>query len=299
MARPQLKDVLKSLENSALKGPVGIMEMRDALDRMTGNLPLPKGACISAVEANGVPCEWTETPGCSTQGALLYFHGGGYAMGSLITHRILVAKLSRAAKLRVLSVGYRLGPEEPFPAAVEDAVSAYEFLLDEGGAAEEIVIAGDSAGGGLAAACLLALREAGHPLPKAGALISPWLDLSLTRDSVTRLASIDPLVEAPLLQECADAYLGSTDPKTALASPLFADLSGLPPLLIQVGSAEILLDDATEFADSARRAGSEITLEVWEDMIHVWHSSAAVLPEARDAIAKIGSFLRQQLDGQP
>ncbi len=293
---PQLDLVLKSLLNSALKGPTDVLEMREGLEGLTGFLPLPKDVSITPVDAGGVPAEWTEIQGCSRQRALLYFHGGGYAMGSLATHRLLVANLSRAAKLRVLSVGYRLGPEAPFPAAVEDAVTAYKFLLAQGLKSDQIAVAGDSAGGGLSAACLLALREAGQPLPAAGALLSPWLDLSLTRDSITRLAQTDPFVEATQLQACAKAYLGSQDPQTPLASPLFGDLSNLPPLLIQVGSAEILLDDATEFAARAQRAGCEITLEVWEDMIHVWHSFAAILPEAQDAIAKIGSFLQQQLD---
>ncbi len=293
---PQLDLVLKSLLSGAFKEPTGVLEMREALEGMTGSLPLPKDVSVTPVDAGGVPAEWTETPDCSTQRTLLYFHGGGYAMGSLATHRILVANLSRAAKLRVLSIEYRLGPEDPFPAAVDDAVTAYQFLLAQGLKPGQIAVAGDSAGGGLSAACLLALRQAGHPLPAAGALLSPWLDLSLTRDSITRLARTDPLVEAKLLQQCAEAYLGSQDPKTPLASPLFGDLSGLPPLLIQVGSAEILLDDATEFAERARRAGCEITLEVWEDMIHVWHSFAVILPEGRDAIAKIGSFFQRQLD---
>jgi monoterpene epsilon-lactone hydrolase len=293
---PQLDLVIKSLQGGALKGPTDVLEMREALDGLTGSLPLPKDVCVTPVDAGGVPAEWTETPGCSTRRTLLYFHGGGYAMGSLATHRLLVANLSRAAKLRVLSVEYRLGPEDPFPAAVDDAVTAYQFMLAQGLKPGQMAVAGDSAGGGLSAACLLALREAGHPLPAAGALLSPWLDLSLTRDSITRLAQTDPLVEARLLQQCAEAYLGSQNPQSPLASPLFGDLSGLPPLLIQVGSAEILLDDSTEFAARAQGAGCEITLEVWEDMIHVWHSFAAILPEARDAIAKIGSFFQQQLD---
>lgn len=295
MASPQLDRIIKSLQRGLLQSPSNLLDMRAALERMTASLPVPKDATITPVDVHGVPGEWTEVDGCNRQETLLFFHGGGYAMGSLSTNRLLTVQLARAANVRVLSLDYRLGPEATFPAALEDALSGYGYLLDQGLAPEQIALCGASAGGGLSAACLLALRDTGIPLPSSAVLLSPWLDLSLTRDSVTRLAKEDPLVQASLLRECAVAYLGSQDAKAPLASPLFGDLHDLPPLLLQVGSAEILLDDSTEFAAKAQHAGSEITLEVWDDMIHVWHGYAPVLPEACDAIEKIGAFLRQHL----
>jgi monoterpene epsilon-lactone hydrolase len=196
----------------------------------------------------------------------------------------------------VLSVDYRLAPEHPHPAAVEDATAAYRFLLDTGISPGNLAIGGDSAGGGLTVACLIALRDAGLPLPAAGVCISPWVDLTQSGESMDSKADEDPMVSREALQVMANAYLGGGDPKEATASPLFADLAGLPPLLIQVGTAETLLDDATRLAERAKSQGVDVTLEAWEEMIHVWHAFAVLLPEGRQAIERIGEFLSERLE---
>jgi acetyl esterase/lipase len=247
------------------------------------------------VDAGGVPAEWTAAPGARTDRTLVYLHGGGYCLGSVATHRSLVARLSRAARVRVLSVDYRLAPEHPHPAAVEDAVAALRFAYASGLDPARVAVGGDSAGGGLAVAALLALRDRGLPLPAAGVCISPWTDLSASGASVRTRADLDPLVDADDLACLAAAYLGGRDPRAPLASPLFADLRGLPPLLVHVGTAEILLDDATRLAENARDAGVDVELEVWDDMIHVWHAFADLLPEGVQAIEGIATFLEKRL----
>jgi acetyl esterase/lipase len=224
---------------------------------------------------------------------MLYLHGGGYVVGSIATHLGLAGRLSRAAAARVLLLNYRLAPEHPFPAAVEDATAAYRWLLGTGVKPGRIAIAGDSAGGGLTVATLVALRDAGEPLPAAGVCQSPWIDLEGAGESVTTKAHVDPLVHKDMLLKMASWYLAGANPRTPLAAPLYADLQGLPPLLVQVGTAEILLDDATRLADRARAAGVAVTLEPWEGMIHVWQLFASILPEGQQAIDRIGAFVRQ------
>jgi phosphinothricin tripeptide acetyl hydrolase len=216
-------------------------------------------------------------------------------MGSLDTHRGLCARLSRAARARVLSVDYRLGPEHPHPAAVDDAVAAVRFVRESGVAPRRTAVAGDSAGGGLTVAALIALRDAGDPAPAAGLCISPWTDLALTGDTLRTKAQHDPMVRAADLRLMAAAYLAGRDARTPLASPLHADLAGLPPLLIQVGSAEILLDDAVRLAERASRAGVETDLRVWQDMIHVWHAFAEILPEGQQAVDEMAAFFEKRL----
>jgi acetyl esterase/lipase len=224
---------------------------------------------------------------------MLYLHGGGYVVGSIATHRGLAGRLSQAAAARVLLVDYRLAPEHPFPAAVDDAAGAYRWLLAQGIEPARLVIAGDSAGGGLTIATLVALRDAGVPLPAAAVCLSPWVDLEGRGDSVTTKAAADPLVHKDMLVQLAAWYLAGADPRTQLAAPLYADLRHLPPLLIQVGTAEILLDDAIRLAEKATAAGVKVTLEPWEDMIHVWQLFAPMLPEGQKAIEGIGVFVRQ------
>lgn len=270
-------------------------ELRQRMDQMTGILPLAEDMQLEAIQVAGVPCEWTSVPGVRDDQVLLYLHGGGYAIGSVSTHRGLVTNLSRAGGLRCLSVDYRLAPEHPHPAAVDDATAAYRFLLEQGHAPERLAIAGDSAGGGLTAATLLALRDAGDPLPGAAVLISPWTDMEATGDSMHTNAEVDPMVERDGLERMAQAYLAGQDPRAPLASPLHARLDGLPPLLIQVGTAETLLDDSTRFAERAKSAGVEVTLEEWEDMIHVFQAFSPMLPEADRAIERIGGWLRERL----
>jgi acetyl esterase/lipase len=225
---------------------------------------------------------------------ILYFHGGGYSIGSAETHRDLVARLCRAAGARALSVDYRLAPEHRYPAAVEDAVASYRWLLDRGVPSAAIAVAGDSAGGGLALGTLLALRDKALPLPAAAVCMSPVTDHLKTGVSMDAKAALDPIVQRQSSTENSKRYIGAGDPKAPYASPLYADLRGLPPILILVGTSEVLLDDSTRFAERARAAGVDSEIEVWEDMIHIWPFFAD-LPEAGKAVERMGAYIRAKL----
>ncbi|HEY8119776.1 MAG TPA: alpha/beta hydrolase fold domain-containing protein [Myxococcota bacterium] len=296
MASEALKTIIEMLRANPLQGDLA--QMRANMERGSAATPLPGDVKFEAVRANGVSAEWAIAPGARDDRALVYVHGGGYTMGSLATHRALCARLSRLGRMRVLNVAYRLAPEHPHPAAVEDAVAAVRWVFAQGFAPSRVAIGGDSAGGGLTLATLLALRDAGAPLPAAGVCISPWTDLSASGDSIRTKASVDPMVTEGPLRQMAAAYLGGKDARTPLASPLFADLRGLPPLLVQVGDAELLLDDATRFASRARDAGVDVTLEIWEEMFHVWHAFAEMLPEAQRACERIAAWLEPRLAGR-
>ena len=296
MASPQIAMLVEMLRSAPpLPQTMDIHERRQHMEELTRSAPLPEGARFTPVEAGSVPCEWVEAPGATTKGTLLYLHGGGYTIGSVRTHRALVARLASATGARALTVDYRLGPEHPFPAAVDDALAAYRWLVRTGVEPRRIVVAGDSAGGGLTVALLLALRDAGEALPAAGVCISPWTDLAGEGTSMTSHADRDPIVQRDGLLQMAAAYLAGQDPRAPLASPIHADLRGLPPLLVHVGTAETLLDDATRPAERARAADVAVDLEVWDDMIHVWHAFAPLLPEADEAIARIGTWVRSAL----
>jgi acetyl esterase/lipase len=258
---------------------------------------LPEGVDIETVEANGVPAEFVRAPAARTDAALLYLHGGGYCIGSIRTHRGLAAQLSRTTSLPVLLIDYRLAPEHPHPAAVDDATSAYGFLLDRGIAPGKIAIAGDSAGGGLTIATLLAIRDRDLPRPAAGVAISPWTDMGCDSGSYTTRAEHDPMVTQVGLKQMADWFLAGQDPRDPLASPLHADLSGLPPLLVHVGDHEVLLDDGVGVAERARAAGVDVTVEVWPEMIHVWHAFVGVVPESQQAIDAVAAFLAANVAG--
>ena len=295
MASPELQSVLTMLADG---GPVRgetFAEQRANLEVALAGMPLADDVRVDPTEVGGVAAEWTTVPGSRPDRVLVYLHGGGYCIGSVRSHRLLVADLARAARARALSLDYRLAPEHPHPAAVDDAAAAVRALIASGVPAPSIAVAGDSAGGGLTVATLLALRDAGDPLPAAGACLSPWFDLALSGESIRTRASLDPVCNEPMLRRMADAYLGGADAEAPLASPIHADLAGLPPLLVQVGTAEILYDDASRFADRARSARVDVTFEPWEDMIHVWHAYALLLPEGQRAIERVGAFLAGHL----
>jgi epsilon-lactone hydrolase len=293
MADPDIEAVRALL--AARPRPTGLTERRQRLDALGAQHALPADVRIEPASAHGVPAEWNSTPGARASHALLYLHGGGYVAGSLLSHRSMVAEAGRAAGLRCLALDYRLAPEHPFPAAVEDAVSGYRYLLDEGFAPSCIAIGGDSAGGGLAAAALVACRDQGLPMPACGWLVSPWVDLESTGESMGSKAARDPMVQKPYLLEIAELYLGGAGPRTPLASPLHAALHGLPPLLIQVGAAETLLDDAVMFARHAGAADVAVTLEIWPEMIHVWHLFHPQVAAGRKALTAAGDFMRRHL----
>jgi epsilon-lactone hydrolase len=295
MASEQLKMVVEMMRAMPQHADAPVEEIRAGLEAMSAVFAPPADLRTERVSAGGVAAEWVVTPEARADRVVLYLHGGGYCIGSINTHRDLASRLSRAAQARVLVLDYRLAPEHPFPAAVDDATSAYRWLLAGGTPARHTVIAGDSAGGGLTVATLVALRDAAQPLPAAGVCLSPWVDLEGIGESMTTKAAVDPLVDRERLRKLAAYYLGAHNPRTPLAAPLYADLSGLPPLLIQVGTAETLLDDSTRLAERARKAGVDVTLEPWEDMIHVWQAFAAILPEGQRAIERIGEFVRQRV----
>jgi len=295
MASAELQSVIEMLRTTPIVGGATVAEMRASMEAATTLMPLPEDVGYEPVDAGGVRAEWTTAPGAARDRVVVYFHGGGYVAGSFATHRLLVAGIARATGVRLLSVAYRLRPEHRFPAAVEDACAAYRFIRQSAIAPTRIAFAGDSAGGGLTVAALVALRDAGEPLPAAGICISPWLDLALAGDSMTTRAHLDPMLSRERLAMMASSYLGGADPRSPTASPLYAHLAGLPPLLVQVGSAEVLHDDSTRFAERARAAGVPVTLETWQDMIHDWHAFALVLPEGQQAIDRIGAFLRERL----
>lgn len=264
-----------------------------AADRWVPNPP--PGIERVAVDAGGVAAEWVAAPVAEAGLRILYLHGGGYVIGSASLYRNLTWRLARAAGARLLALDYRLAPEHPFPAAVDDAMAAYEWLLTGDADPRRLVVIGDSAGGGLAFALLMRCRDEGRlSLPAAVVALSPWTDLALTGGSLTRNAVADPFLDANGIPPIAECYLAGADPRHPYASPLYGDPTGLPPALIQVGGDEVLRDDATRMADRLRAARCEVALEVWPRMPHVWHLFASVMPEARRAIARIGAFVREQ-----
>nr|AIT69712.1 lipolytic enzyme AS-Trib8 [uncultured bacterium] len=288
---PALQQIIDALRSRPIPLDIPWPERRKAMEEWQAALALPAEVKTQPVDASGVRAEWIWRPDSDLDRAILYLHGGGYALGSIATHRYLMQGIGRASGARVLGIDYRLAPENPYPAAVEDAVTAWRWMLAQGLDPQRCAIGGDSAGGGLTLATLVALRDRGIALPGAAVLLSPWTDLAGTGDSVTTKAEEDPMVTGAGLLAMAKAYLGAADARDPLASPLYARHTGLPPLLIQVGSAEILLDDSTRLAESARAAGVEVVLEPWEDMIHVFQAFPS-LAEARQAIDRIGEFVR-------
>jgi phosphinothricin tripeptide acetyl hydrolase len=294
------KELMRLVEGIRAAGSFDgdLMSMRKMMSR-TPAYPKPDDITWEPVDAAGVPAEWVVPDDCVPGRAIVYLHGGGYATGSLDAARALFTHLARATRARLLAVDYRLAPEHPFPAAVDDAVTAYRFAISAGCVPEATALCGDSSGGGLALATLVALRDLGETLPRTAVCISPWTDLTLSGTSLQANRDADPMVNASTLGLMADAYLGEVDRRSPTASPLFADLAGLPPLLVQVGSSELLLDDTTRFAKRAKAAGVDVTLEIWDDVVHVWHSFADFLPEAREAVAQIGTYVDQQLGVAP
>ncbi|HYL58266.1 MAG TPA: alpha/beta hydrolase [Candidatus Acidoferrales bacterium] len=292
MASEQLSKVIERIKSQPQNPNASIEARRAGMERISERVA-PDIVC-EKVTAGNVPAEWISAPGANTQRVILYLHGGGYVVGSINTHRAMIARIARAANARALAIDYRLAPENPFPAAVDDAVAAYKWLLAKGHKSNNIVIAGDSAGGGLTIAALLKLRDAGAALPAGAVPISPWADLEGKGESIRSRAARDPMVTQDNLAGSAKQYYGNHDPKDPLVSPVHGDFRGLPPMLIHVGDAEILLDDATRVAERAKAAGVKVELEVWDDMIHVWHVFAKILPEGQQAIDKIGKWVVAQ-----
>jgi epsilon-lactone hydrolase len=258
--------------------------------------PRPAATDVLAIDAGGVPGELIATPASRPDRHVLYLHGGGYVTGSRVLYRHFTWRLADAMRARVVAIDYRLAPEHPFPAAVDDASAACRWLLAKTDP-QHTAVMGDSAGGGLALALLLRLRDGGHALPGAAIVLSPWTDLALTGASLVRNARSDPMLAVADAGLFADCYLAGADPRNPYASPLYGDPAGLPPTLIHVGSDEILRDDAVRMATNLRAAGCHVEIEIWPRMPHVWHLLAPVLPEAQAAIARIGAFADRTLWG--
>lgn len=295
-ARAEIEKMFANKQEEAKRYPEGkpLTVSRREWEAAARLAVLPKGARFQGVEAAGVSCEWMEMPHVSRDRVVLQLHGGGYNSGSPKTHRKLGALLSRAAYARVLTPDYRLAPEDPFPAGVTDALKTYGWLLEQGFKERNILIAGDSAGGGLALSMLLALRDAKATMPLAALLLSPWTDLTCSTGSYERLRKLDPLVNREVSREAGRWYAGERDPADPMLSPLFADLSGLPPLLVHVGGDEVMLDDSRLLAERARHAGVEVAFRVYEGMWHGHHHAAPEIPEAQAAMHDIAAFIRAQ-----
>ena len=276
--------------------PVGWAERRNRIEEVGAADPVAADVKLSAVDVDGVPGEWSIVPGSDASRVLMFFHGGGYCSGSIVSHRRMVTEAGRAAGVRTLAIGFRLAPEHPFPAAFDDALTAWRFLRKQGIDAKHIAVGGDSAGGGLTLALINRLRAAGEEHPACAWLASPWTDLTMSGASVASKDAVDPLIHKAYLEELAAAYVpAGVDRKDPRVSPLYSDLRGFPPMLIQVGSSETLLDDSVRLADAAGLADVAVTLEVWPHMIHAWPMWNARLADGRRALAHAGAFMRAHL----
>jgi acetyl esterase/lipase len=295
MTVSQLDSLITLLRSRPAPATQDVIESRARFEKMGAFLGGAPDAKCEKVDVDGVPAEWVSAPDVDASRAVLYLHGGGYAIGSINTHRRLAFDISAASGARVLLLDYRLAPEHPFPAAVDDAAAAWRWLLKQGLAADKLAIAGDSAGGGLTIATLVNLRDRKLGLPACAVAISPWVDLEGVGTSMTARAGADPMVQKAGLGWMADMYLAGKDARTPLAAPLHADLSGLPPILVQVGTAETLLDDATRIAERLHSAGGEVKLSVWPNMLHVFPLFAPILSEGMDGCREIGAFMRARM----
>jgi len=294
MTATQLDGLVNLLRSRAVPPEYDVAKSRERFEKTAAFLGGAPDAKVEKIDAGGVPSEWVMAPGCDSGRAILYLHGGGYAIGSLNTHRRLAYDISAASAAKVLLIDYRLAPEHPFPAAVDDAASAWRWLLQQGFAANRMAIAGDSAGGGLTIATLVNLRDKKLGLPACAVAISPWVDLDGVGNSMTTRSAQDPMVQKDGLLWMAKMYLNGKDSRTPLAAPLHADLKGLPPTLVQVGTAETLLDDAIRIAEKMHAAGVDARLAIWPNQLHVFPLFAPILSEGRDGCIEIGNFIRSK-----
>lgn len=274
--------------------PMSLEDGRAGYDALGQMLAPPPDATYEPMDLGGVPGAAVRTAASDPGRSVVYLHGGGYCIGSLASHRAMVGHLAHHAKATVYAVDYRLAPEHPAPAALDDALRAYRWVVANAGSPARTVLAGDSAGGGLCLATLLALRDASGPLPAAGVLLSPWADLSQSGATMVSKAVEDPLVRAHDLDQWSTSYRGGMPADDPRVSPVFGDLAGLPPLLIDVGTSEVLLDDARRVAKRAEAAGVDVVLTEGEELIHVWHFFAGTVPEADEALARVGLFVESR-----
>ena len=283
-------------QNSRADKNASLEQQRERLKSLAKYQAMPHQVDVQQIKVGNMHGEWLRPDHADNGRALLFFHGGAYTMGSCNTNRAIASRVAVASATPALIFDYRLAPEYPYPAALEDALAAHQWLISQGIAPQKIAFVGGSAGGGLEIATALSLRDNGDPLPAAIVCISPWVDLELTGESMTTRAAVDPLMNRDYLQPHATRYIGDHDPRSPLISPIYADLHGLPPMLIQVGDYETLLSDSVRLADRARNANIDAILDKWEGMWHVWHLSAKLVPEGQQAIDKAGNFIRNHLN---
>ena len=295
MPSPQFDNIVQMFKAQRAAGVAtpSIPELRQGIELLAQMMPPVEGIDVTTQDAGGVPAERISTPGSRDDRIVLYLHGGGYCIGSCTSHRHVAGHVSKAVGAPVLLPDYQLGPENPFPAAVEDAKSAYRWLLDEGFAPERIAITGDSAGGGLTVALQVALRDDGMPLPAASSPHSPYADLATLGEVSEEALELDYL-RPEALDLFAKGYADGQELTAPLISPVYADLSGLPPMLIQVGGSEILLDTARRLAARAKDCGVDVTLEIEPGLFHAWHLFAVAIPEADESLARVGRFFRER-----
>jgi monoterpene epsilon-lactone hydrolase len=299
MVSKEFQELRDRLMSAPVKGETPIEEARAAFEALMAEFTPEtdlSGIQLEKVQAGSVPAQWITVPGAHRERFLLYLHGGGFTMGSVQSHLDILARLARSTEARVLAIEYRLAPEHPFPAAIEDSVEAYRWLLDSGVEPKRIVVAGSSAGGGLVLSTSLKLRDDGDPLPAAGVCLCPFADMTLQSDSLVSNEGRD-WVTRSRVEAVVETYLAGADPAQPLASPLLADLTRMPPLLIQAGSHEILVDDARRLAAYASSDGVPVELNVWPEMIHMWQLFGARVPEGREAIEKLAAFLLKKISG--
>ena len=298
MASPEalaIKEQLRLLSET-VGGAQSVEEQRAQYEIAASMMTVaPDGVAWTEVDAGGVPAIWADSEEGSSDHVVMYVHGGGYVIGSATGYRNFTGQLAKAVGCRVLNVDYRLAPEHPHPAAVDDSTTAYRWLLDQGFGADRLAVSGDSAGGGLAVSTFLKLRDDGTPLPVAGVPISPWVDMEAIGESMTTRADVDVIVNEIGLKDMAEMFLAGHDARDPLAAPLYGDFAGIPPLFIQVGDEETLLDDSTRLAESAAAAGVEVRLDVFPEMQHVFQLFTGNMPEADEAIAQISAWLRPRL----
>ena len=295
--------LIKHLIGSKFITGLTIDQVRKGMEVAAWMALLPAKTKVEQTAYGGVFAEWVCAKNVNKENVILFLHGGGYNTGSPRTHRELAAHISKASNAKVLLPDYRLAPENPFPAALEDALTSYRWLIESGYSNGKIAIAGDSAGGGLALATCFSVRDNREPIPSSLACISPWTDLEMTGESVKSMKNIDPMVSfSPAkimasLQTMASNYIGPNDSRSPLISPVYADLKNFPPMIIQVGSDEILLDDSRRMAERAKQAGVDLTISIYEGMWHVFHIFYRVIPEAKHAVHELGSFIKNHFRG--
>ncbi len=297
MPDQDLNELLRMIAANPL--PTELEAMRRAVDSDSERFPLDPDIKVERVlVAIGVPAEWTWTEAADPGRVVLYLHGGGYVFGSILSHRHLVAEIGRASGSRTLAIDYRLAPENPFPAAVDDALASYRYLLEKGFESGHIALVGDSAGGGLVVSTLVAIKEADLPQPACGWVISPWVDMEASGETFASRADADPMVKREIIVNFAQAYLNGVDPRSPLASPIYADLRGIAPLLIHVGASEVLLDDSLKLARMAGAADVSVRLEIWPEMIHIWHAFHRILGDGRKAVLAGAKFVQEAMGGR-